>query len=117
MRCLPYYLTIGMPSDEFWNGDCCLVKCYREADKYKQQRMNTQAWLQGAYVYEAICDVAPVLHAFAKRGTKPHKYSSAPYAASKEEQQSQEKLKAQQAQAKMKAWAERINKMRGEKNE
>ena len=31
------------------------------------------------YIYEAICDASPVLHAFAKRGTKPHPYSEKPY--------------------------------------
>ena len=29
---------------------------------------------------EALCDVSPVLHAFAKKGTKPLPYSSKPYA-------------------------------------
>ena len=32
------------------------------------------------YVYEAICDASPILHAYAKKGTKPHPYADKPYA-------------------------------------
>ena len=32
------------------------------------------------YIYEAICDASPILHAFAKKGTKPHPYADKPYA-------------------------------------
>lgn len=116
-KCLPYYLSIGMPNNEFWNSDCQLTKCYREADKYKQQRLNQLAWLNGLYNYEALCDVSPILRAFAKRGTKPIKYSSAPYALTPEEQKREQEQKSLQMQAKVKAWAARINKRRGEKNE
>lgn len=35
------------------------------------------------YIYEALCDVSPVLHAFAKKGTKPLSYSEKPYAITK----------------------------------
>ena len=31
------------------------------------------------YIYEALLDVSPVLHAFAKKGTKPRKYTEKPY--------------------------------------
>lgn len=33
----------------------------------------------GLYVYEALCDVSPIFHAFAKKGTKPLAYRSTPY--------------------------------------
>ena len=32
----------------------------------------------GMYVYEALCDVSPILHAFSKRGTKPLPYRDKP---------------------------------------
>ena len=51
--------------------DCELVKYYRKAAKIKQDLDNQNAWLQGAYFYEALADVSPILHAFAKKGTKP----------------------------------------------
>ena len=76
----PYYLSIGMTYDQFWNDDPTLVKYYRKADEIRTERVNMEKWLQGLYVYEAICDVAPILHAMTKRGTKPHPYAEKPYA-------------------------------------
>ena len=40
----------------------------------KEVRRNYAAWLQGAYIYDALCAVSPILHAFAKGGTKPIPY-------------------------------------------
>ena len=76
----PYYLSIGMTYDQFWNGDPILAKQYRQADELRQERRNQELWLQGMYIYEALCDVAPVLRAFAGKGAKPAKYSEEPYA-------------------------------------
>ena len=78
----PYYLSIGMTSEQYWEGDCTLVKYYRQAEELRNEKRNQELWLQGMYIYEAICDVAPILHAFAKKGTKPHPYSTKPYAIS-----------------------------------
>ena len=76
----PYYLALGMTYDQYWNGDPTLVKHYRKADEIRKERRNEELWLQGMYIYEALCDVSPVLHAFAKKGTKPQPYSEKPYA-------------------------------------
>ena len=76
----PYYLSIGMTPEQYWDGDCTLTKYYRKADEIKKERRNEELWLQGMYIYEALCDVSPVLHAFAKKGTKPQPYSEKPYA-------------------------------------
>ena len=74
----PYYLSIGMTPEQFWDGDVDLVKFYRKAYEYKKQEWNTQAYLNGLYTYEAILRASPVLHAFAKRGTKPLPYRDKP---------------------------------------
>lgn len=92
---LPYYLSIGMTTDEYWNGDCLLVKAYRKADKLKRRRQNEALWLQGAYVYEAILDASPVLHAFSKRA-KARPYPSEPYSITSE-QRAEKKEREQQA--------------------
>lgn len=78
-KVFPFYLAIGMSYDQFWNEDCLLTKYYREAYELKKKLKNEELWLQGMYFYEALCDVSPVLHAFAKKGTKPIKYPSEPY--------------------------------------
>lgn len=73
---LPFYLSIGMTYEQYWNEDCCLVKYYRKAHEIRQDRLNEQLWLQGLYVYEAFIDVAP---AFRSMGTKPpEKYRAEP---------------------------------------
>ena len=70
---------MGMTSEQFWEQDCSLAKAYRKAFRLKQERENYLAWLQGMYIYEALCDVSPLLHAFAKSGTQPRPYSDKPY--------------------------------------
>ena len=75
----PYYLSIGMTYEQFWEGDPALTVYYRKAEELRNSRRNQELWLQGMYVYEAICDASPILHAFAKKGAKPHPYSDNPY--------------------------------------
>ena len=75
----PYYLSIGMTPEQYWEGDCMLTKYYRKAEELRNEKRNQELWLQGMYIYEALCDVAPILHSFAKKGTKPTPYSEKPY--------------------------------------
>lgn len=110
---LPYYLAIGMSYDLYWNGDCRLTECYRRAEEIKQRQRNQELWLQGMYIYEALCDVSPILQAFAKKGTKPTPYSSEPYAITakqvQEKREKQEQLRFEKTKAKMAAWAAKTN--------
>ena len=70
---------MGMTYEQFWEMDCRLVVPYRKAYQLRQEQENRFAWLQGMYIYEALCDVAPVLHAFAKSGTTVRPYPEKPY--------------------------------------
>ena len=70
---------MGMTYEQYWEQDSDLVKYYRKAQEIRRDEQNRQAWLQGMYVYEAIADIAPILHAFAKKGTKARPYSDKPY--------------------------------------
>jgi len=116
-RVLPYYISIGMPTDEFWNGDVELVKAYRKAWEYKQQQWNIQAYLNGVYTYQAIVRVAPILHAFAKRGTKPMPYLDKPLEMdTKEQQEIKEQNKSRELQDKIASAFERFNKSFRKKN-
>ncbi len=74
----PYYLAIGMTAEQYWHGDPTLCRAYRKADRIRQERMNYEKWLQGAYIYDAICQASPLLNAFSKRG-KPFPYAKKPY--------------------------------------
>ena len=99
----PYYLSIGMSAEEYWNGDCELVKYYRKAQELRTHIKNQELWLQGLYVYEALCAVSPVLHAFAQKGTKPLPYPSRPYPLTEKEKEEQERLTQKEKRAKLKA--------------
>ena len=110
----PYYLAIGMTPEQFWDSDCTLVKYYRKAEEIRNEKRNQELWLQGMYVYEAICDVAPILHAFAKKGTKPTPYSAKPYPLNdkqtkRDEEEKQRKL-TEKGKRFMEAMATSINK-------
>ena len=47
-------------------------------------------WMLGMYVYEAILDCSPVLHAFSKKNTKPLPYAEKPYLFDKLEKKTEE---------------------------
>ena len=75
----PYYLSIGMTEEQYWDKDSCLVKFYREAEDLRKERVNQEAWLQGMYIYDALARISPILHAFAKKGTKAQPYVEEAY--------------------------------------
>ena len=110
----PYYLSIGMTYEQYWDGDPALPKYYRKADEIQRKRRNQELWLQGMYIYDALCDVAPVFHAFAKKGTKPKPYPDHPYALTnhdrEEEREMLEKREREKARRYMEAKMAEINK-------
>ena len=115
----PYYLSIGMTYEQYWEQDCELVKYYRKAALIKRDLKNQDAWLQGAYFYEALIDAAPVLHAFAKKGTKPTPYREAPYdlfnRQNKDRKRKMQESQDEKAKAFMEAFAIATNKKFQEK--
>ena len=102
----PFYLSIGMTPEQYWDGDPALPKYYRKSDEIKRKRQNTDLWLQGMYIYEALCDVAPIFHAFAKKGTKPQPYPDHPYALTKKDREEENKLMELRAREKAKRYME-----------
>lgn len=98
----PYYLSIGMTDHQYWDGDPSLPRYYRKAEELRSKRKNEELWLQGLYIYEALYDVAPVLHAFAKRNAKPLPYPDHPYAISESDRkvEEQRKLEREKEEAK-----------------
>lgn len=69
-----------MTWDQYWHGDCEMVKFYRKADRIRNMKKNHELWLQGMYIYEAIGDMAPVLRAsFDGKSRKPIEYPTMPY--------------------------------------
>lgn len=76
-----------MTWEQYWYGDVWMIQAYYEAEKRRIKRIDEQAWLQGLYFYEALCDASPILHAFAKKGTKPIPYRSESLMHEKERQE------------------------------
>ena len=80
----PIYMVMGVPYDEYWHGDYTQLSYYRKSFEIQRERANYDAWLQGAYVYDAFCFASPLLHAFAKKGTTPLPYHKEPYGAAQD---------------------------------
>ena len=113
----PIYMSYGMSYDEFWKESPYRAKFYREAHELKLKQKDELMWVQGMYIYEALCEVSPVLHAFSKKGTKPLPYSEKPYLSkidkkvTKQEKQQQIKNERLIAQIHFQNWARNTKKM------
>ena len=101
-KACPIYMSYGMSYNDFWYGPAFMTTFYRDANKLELRRQDENNWMIGMYVYEALCDVSPVLHAFSKKGTKPLPYAKKPYLmdqfeekteAEKEQEKENERLK------------------------
>lgn len=110
-------MSYGMSYDEFWKESPYRAKFYREAHELKLKQKDELMWVQGMYIYEALCEVSPVLHAFSKKGTKPLPYSEKPYLSkidkkvTKQEKQQQIENERLIAQIHFQNWARNTKKM------
>ena len=110
-------MAYGMEYNDFWYGDAYLTKFYRESHKLKVRQKDEELWMQGMYIYEALCDVSPILHAFSKKGTKPLPFSEKPYLFNSEQFKSEEEKEQEKKNAELIArlhfetWARETKKM------
>lgn len=82
----PMYMSMGMSYDEFWRGDPTLVIPYRQAFIERRKRENHDLWMQGRYVYDALCAVYPLFRFSFKGGEiRPEPYTKEPYPTTKKE--------------------------------
>ena len=107
----PYYISIGMSYWDYWDGDPIMTKYYREADILARKRDNYRAWMQGAYVYEAVGNLAPALKAFTKGSPKPYRNEVMPFTVEERREQEERKARAQYEANRelMKGWMESVN--------
>lgn len=94
----PFYMSIGMAYNDYWYGDCDLVKMYLKAYQLKIEREQHQAnynnWLMGAYIYEIVTKLAPIFNPFIKGKCKPYRAKPLPITQEeidREEQQARNK--------------------------
>ncbi len=50
----PYYLSIGMTLDEYWNGRPELVLTYFRAECIRIRRVQREAWMSGIYTMRGV---------------------------------------------------------------
>ena len=117
-RLCPDYLAMGMSLKEYWEGDPENYEYVREAHRLKRKQANFDAWLNGLYVYSALQRVSPLFRDLIK-DHKPEDYLTEPielYA--KEQTVQEEQVKEDERelanQAKVKAWVERVNRLKAD---
>ena len=93
-----YYLSLGMTYEEYWEGDPAMTRYYRDKYRCEMDQRNTELWLMGVYIYEALMDVAPLLNLFDKH-RKALPYRTEPYPLTKT---AEEKRKDREEKQKMK---------------
>lgn len=97
----PFFISIGMTYEQFWEGDPTMTRdylvAYKENQKRESERLKWIMWEQGLYIYEAICDVSPILRAFSK-ATKPLPYPKEPWGLNKIQNQDDEELQKLKAE-------------------
>lgn len=112
----PHYLAMGMTYEQFWDGDVCAHKAYREAKRIRINEENRNMWLQGLYFYEALLDVGQYTKAFSK--AKPRPYRDAPIDLFEEERKEREenerRKRYERIKEKMQAFAKQHNERRHE---
>lgn len=79
------------------------LKAYRMKTEREVEIQEWHMWKQGVYVYEALCDVSPILHAFSKKGTKPLPYPTKPYGIEKDKEKTEEEKKQEAENERLKA--------------
>lgn len=88
-----FALAIGMTYDQFWNDDVELLNRYYGAEMIRQKKRNNEMWLQGAYIYNAIGSLAPILNGMVKN-PKAQPYMKQPIPITESERQEQANQKA-----------------------
>ena len=83
-----------MSYHDYWYGDPQMLINYHNAEEIRQRKRNNEMWLQGAYIYQAIGSLAPILNAFSKE-TRAKPYLKQPIPLTEKERAEQEQAKIQ----------------------
>lgn len=76
MEAFPYYLSIGMTEEQYWERDPYLTKIFYKAHLMKIESKNQELWMQGFYFYNAISTAFSNL--FRKKGQPQERYLEKP---------------------------------------
>lgn len=98
---MPYYLSIGVTEEKFWEGCPVDLEPYRIAEEKRIENMQIETWLSGRYTYEAVS--IAIANGF---GKKKYQYPDAPYGLSGAEEDVEKLTDAE----KFEIWASEFNK-------
>ena len=72
------YMMYGMTYEQYWDGPAELVKYYRKLHALRAAQRNQELWVQGRYIYDALCAAAPIFNPLSKESA-PREYVKEPY--------------------------------------
>lgn len=77
----PYYISMGMTYEQYWNSNTKVHKAYRKAWEQTKRYRNWEFWMQARYFYDVMLRVAPIIRTTFGKGTvKAGEYLEEPYA-------------------------------------
>lgn len=113
----PIYMVYGMTYDQYWNGDVSAHRMFRRAAKLRKKQVNEDAWLQGAYIYEALCAASSLFRGM--KPSRPQSYRDKPYDVFEEDRKRREEEERRAHYEKMRekvaAFAKAYNEKRHER--
>lgn len=77
-------MMYGMTYEQYWDGPAELVKYYRKLHALRAAQRNQELWVQGRYIYDALCAAAPIFNPLSKESA-PREYVKEPYPLSEAE--------------------------------
>lgn len=104
-RLCVYYMTMGVTYEEFWYGDYTKFKYVARQYEAQRKLQNEDAWLQGAYVYDAVATA--LSNAFRKKGAKAQNYLERPlqvYPKTEEEKQYEAEMERRKIIERLNKW-------------
>ena len=87
-------MALGMSYHDYWDGDIEMSEAYIKAEELRREQRNFDAWLQAAYIYEALLGVAPVFNPLSKKN-KPFPFRSEPIPITRRANEESEERKKQ----------------------
>lgn len=101
-----YALSLGMTYEQFWYKETDLLNTYVKAETIRQRKRNNEMWLQGAYIYNAIGSLAPILNGMVKN-PKAQPYMAQPIPITEEDRIEQQNQRILNFEKQMKVFAQR----------
>lgn len=93
-----------MTYSDFWDGDPKMAVAYRKAREIQREQRNEELWLQGRYIYDALCQASGLFRvSFSKRPIKAAPYTEEPYPVTQAAREAKEERERKKQLERMKA--------------